>query len=351
MNLLLLFFEKKNQAKYNDNRKSVPQALTIVSGKMKSSSKIALGIWTFLFLGFSGIAQEASPENSHSNQGKVISIETALSVIRANEKKIKEQAGIVTWNMKHTEGKISGPENTVTIKPKDPILSGNHSVVYQPSTGKFKVSFKGIMPWTGGTDPYLAGETIEVYDGELLHSYKRIRPGKEIPPKQVSGEVSFKNVSPKIALQNKGILGQFYLYFLEDSFCNYINERNQSKEIISLYGIEGLWRIDCLPRPANQKKGTIHRIWYDPQKGVVTKLEFIGNPEIKTPWANKTWKVITIESKNFGGDLNLPVKISDYNLIDRFGSVAEFQDIKVKQNFPEDPFVLIYPPGTKIETP
>lgn len=317
---------------------------------VKNPGKILAAAGIFFASGLSGWTQEKPPAQAdkEATAQVAISFEKALALVEKNEKRFKTRVKTIEWTIKNF--KIKGPGDQIVLAPMDPNLNEVVTTIYEPSSGKFRWQQLGTGQWIQGTDPYLSGVRISVFDGEAEMWFERLRPGKVLPKEEERGRGVIKEIKDRAISEDKYLPGGI-AYFAPNCFIGNLSEilklKNKAREIYSIKSDKDLLIIKTSANHKVLKNEEFQVIYYDVSKGVVVKVEGEGKPDIKGPWAGKVYRRVAWEHQELEKGLFLPKSVIEHNFIDNFGTLHSFSNILINKTYKEDPFQFAFPEGTR----
>ncbi|MBM4068357.1 MAG: hypothetical protein FJ271_05365 [Planctomycetes bacterium] len=300
---------------------------------------IALGRRSAPLLAVGAVVFALAPTELHG--AKPVAIEHALKIMDAPESRWQR----AQWDIEVKYGKVKDAETLAGFSPAPEYHRG--SVVFEPTSGRYRFDLDSVYQWTNGHAPYIAARELHAFDGAEARQWYRKKPGTELPGGKDHPGLAEIGAQPENIVDNRSGISYFppYIDGRRVSIC--IREALKRNEAVSIEeDADGLWRIR-LPDPGLQHytdpviRG-VYEIQFDPAKGLA-----IGSTSAngKVP---KAYYRVKIELQDVGENTWVPSAVHQTLLIPKRVMIAEYRNVKLNAPVSADQFRPELPPGTRV---
>jgi len=295
-----------------------------------------------------------------SSQGKEIDVKKAISVIQKKESEIRS----MEWNC--------SVEREFVGKKVQPL---GKAAVYYDHAGRFRVNTTQVIPWDGGTAPFIYHRSLLTYDGRILRTeeaQKGVNSNILSPALEEEEIIAMGYVRKGFDSNNGGInwhghpegIGYTYPYmgawgdvefdktYPLHRFSQMLQEIVKQKKEIHVYeNDEGVW--DIVYHIVKVEDTDIYcRIVYDPNKGRAGTINKIFRESKQHINNTDLVPMIAYEFQQCE-DFYVPSKIKILFDLDKAGKPAAydvytFNGFKVNKEFSDTDFQIDWQYGTNV---
>lgn len=283
---------------------------------------------------------KASPGRAQT----MIPVEKALQVIESLEQRVR----LAEWKVEMVKVVTKDPKNPDSLTPSSPARIDGW-VLYEPSTGRYRVELDCIMPWIDGPAPYGARHDCFAFDGRIFRQWDRHKPGTILPtPQDDPGRGSISTDSSEDPVRKRGIdtgAGFFPPYFKAEKLSVTLkNNISKNRSVVVTEGGQGRWLIETvdIDPPINSALF----LEYDLSKGGVIRSATWTDPQNKT----RAWRRIQVELQEAEKDFWVPKTVSTVYLLDQppNGTRITYKEVKVNHSVDEKLFTPSFPHGVRV---
>ena len=318
---------------------------------------VARGAHTCILLGTSWVVAIAIDLHG-ATLGGTVELEKAISIVESLEKKFH----VLRWKAHCVKAYLANAKDSASITTIKPGFQDSQ-VVFDPVGRRYHIEMQNVGEWIKGAAPSIGVVTGFSFDGEVYRSWKRSKPGSQLPTVDdslpASGHISKdrKDLSIKEDLVGFSCIatGTGYMppFFWDGGespnqpLSRLLRKWLGEKRAVSIVeNSDGVWSIST-PITYAGEKGYLLRIGYDPSKGgVVTGVQwvFLGKGrEVETTR-------LDIELQKVGDGLWAPKTIKRIACLDKPPHIvfASYHAVEVNPPIEPSTFQLAFPRGVEV---
>jgi hypothetical protein len=254
------------------------------------------------------------------------------------------------WGVRTEHGTLS-LDNKFVSTP----VATTGTVVFEPGSGRFRAHLNTVMPWSGGSQPFIARRSLCAFDGARLRMLRREQAGKEMPPAQpvpgtrdgFPGEASVHGDTAeffRLWHWQSGV-GYFPPYVAGVSLPEEIRrQRAVGRAVRITEDDRGMWHAELPNWESATDDGQTIVVDYDRNRGVITRA-------VWRPRTNPTvWKQIDYEFQKVGADWWVPKTVQSVHLLSkpRGNDRLHYSEVKVNEPVDDRVYRLEFPAGSHV---
>lgn len=281
------------------------------------------------------------------------SVATVISIIESMEARFN----VIEWKFHTTEvtGLESGGLEPAAREGSPFLVKG--FVRWDPATQRYFADFDSILRWQNGLAPFIAAHRQMSYDGELFRFWERTQPGSTLPEfdDRANGAISESSKEAEGAAFYNAWLIESGIAFVPPLFPTFVeppsrlsnllrSQQEAGRPLDVAVNSDGTWRF----------RTTMHfddgdpfelRIWYDPNKGCVSRAEWGGgNPDV-------VWRRYDADLAEVQDGVWVPreCRLTQELQTPPVTKRIVLTDFTMKPNLSQDAFRVTFPPGTRVD--